>query len=320
MALAVVAASCNASAASGPTSSEIAPAPVPYGCLEAAPPAVSGPIEQGALEGTVAFIAGPDLSNHDAWTARADGSSPIDLSGSVTPSARAAALSRDARRIAWNTDTGALYIAALNVGSPRVIHDPRPQWQPDWSPDGSAIASYSDQAGTGIQVRDLHTGEITEITHPRSAFIDMQPDWSPDGTMIVFARNSRNGSSARLLEVPSSGGLIHDITPLEGNYDTPRYSPDGKRMAFGFDCAGDWNLYTMDLRDGSIQQLTSGSTNEGHAEWSPNGRDLLYSSGAEDGSSSNLRIVTADGGGDAVWQAAPPIGVDWLTAAPSWAR
>ena len=99
-------------------------------------------------------------------------------------------------------------------------------------------------------------------------------DVSPDGQTIVF------DLMGDIYSIPVSGGKATRIT--EGMaYDVhPRYSPDGKSLAFISDKSGSDNIWIRDLRTGKETQV---SKDEKHsffsAEWTPDGEFLLGSKG-----------------------------------------
>jgi WD40 repeat protein len=60
---------------------------------------------------------------------------------------------------------------------------------------------------------------------------------------------------------------------------SPRWSPDGKQVAFSATASGTpWSLYLVSKDGGSPQRLTNGEHNEGDASWSPDGNALMFSS------------------------------------------
>jgi len=64
---------------------------------------------------------------------------------------------------------------------------------------------------------------------------------------------------------------------LEGNNDTPIWTPDGKRVTFNSDRSGSINIYWK-VADGSgdAEQLTSNQNTKYPNSWSPDGRTLIF--------------------------------------------
>jgi TolB protein len=128
---------------------------------------------------------------------------------------------------------------------------------PAWSPDGSDIVFVSNRGhvyGTGgfWRMKAVPGSEAREIHYEETAW-KAHPEFSPDGKRIVYA--SYLGQAWHQLWVlPSDGG---NPFPLSyGSFDNinPRWSPDGKSIAFISNRDGNTSLW--------IQQVLSGGQTE----------------------------------------------------------
>jgi Tol biopolymer transport system component len=88
------------------------------------------------------------------------------------------------------------------------------------------------------------------------------PRCSPDGELIAYVHVSVDRVANRYrraiwLAQPSTGSLRRFTSGLR-NDTTPRWSPDGRRLAFVSDRDGDTTqIYLIDLGGGEARQLTS---------------------------------------------------------------
>ena len=120
---------------------------------------------------------------------------------------------------------------------------------------------------------------------------------------LVFARRLRRQN---LREVPIGGAIAAGPRLLtEGNSidRQPTYSPDGKRILFSSNRSGNLDLWTMDLANGALRQVTDDRAQDWDPAFTPDGRQILWDSDRTghlevwianlDGSSA--RQVTQDG-------------------------
>lgn len=142
-----------------------------------------------------------------------------------------------------------------------------------------AITVRSDAKGWTAGLRELREGAKT-------------PGASPDGREIAF---SLRGD---IWVVSASGGKARRVTSGSGNDEWPRFSPDGKRIAFQSNRNGNVDIYVVSAGGGDPQQITTARDDDFYHSWSPDGRWLVYCS--ETSGNRDIWKVRADGGGEAV--------------------
>jgi Tol biopolymer transport system component/imidazolonepropionase-like amidohydrolase len=135
----------------------------------------------------------------------------------------------------------------------------------------AADSAKADSAAkdTPWKVEDEHgPSEMVSFTTDEGTWLAL--DVSPDGRQIVFAM------LGDLYLLPIGGGEAKRITSGAGYDNEPRYSPDGKRIAFSSDRGGLLNVWICDL-DGTnaIQVSTEKKFTVSAPAWSADGQYLI---------------------------------------------
>ena len=95
---------------------------------------------------------------------------------------------------------------------------------------------YFDERRSHVEVIDAKTGAAKQITDGHD-WNDLDPHWSPDSTRIAFVSN-RTGHefdsdhNSDVWVIPAEGGALTRISTHEGPDRNPRWSPDGKWIAY----------------------------------------------------------------------------------------
>ncbi|HET6994200.1 MAG TPA: PDZ domain-containing protein [Chitinophagaceae bacterium] len=98
--------------------------------------------------------------------------------------------------------------------------------------------------------------------------------------------------------VPKTGGTANRITSSTGEESFPRFSPDGKTLAFSATYDGNTDVYTMPVTGGVPLRLTWHAGPDRVIDWHPDGKRILFASGRESGTPAyrQLYLVSAKGG------------------------
>ncbi|GAA2046192.1 amidohydrolase family protein [Nocardiopsis rhodophaea] len=134
---------------------------------------------------------------------------------------------------------------------------------PVLSPDGERVA-----------FRALGALWVMRIGHKPRAVVDdgsfsSDPDWHPDGRSLVYS-SDREGTPA-LWRHNLDDGTDERLTRLDGAQLTPRWAPDGERIAYQDEDGATW---VLDLSDGSARQVLPKLFMPGRPTWSADGTTL----------------------------------------------
>jgi len=182
---------------------------------------------------------------------------------------------------------------------------------PVWSPDGRTIGF----ARTGPMVANLYTlpalggtpHKIYSIEKTYKELLAKAPDfsWSPDGRFLLLSIVPASNPSATerrpaiaLVSLADSSTRLVTFPPPEFSDWSPAFSPDGSLIAF-LRSSGPGHiddLYVVAAAGGEPKRLTFDRRNiDGAPTWTPDGRDIIFSSGR--GGLSSLWRIPASGGG-----------------------
>jgi serine/threonine-protein kinase len=120
-------------------------------------------------------------------------------------------------------------------------------------------------------------------------------DFSRDGTFVY-----RSGAGVRpwIVAWLDASGQTTPLLSKPALYYSPRFSPDGQRLALGLDSGKGMDTFVADLQRDTMTRLTFTTGANWDPVWAPDGKHLLIRSGAATGPA--IWWVRADGGGEPV--------------------
>lgn len=116
-----------------------------------------------------------------------------------------------------------------------------------------------------------------ESTIMESADPIMSPAWSPDSRRLAYV-SFEGGVSTVFVQTLRSGNRIK-VSSRPGINGSPAFSPDGRKLVLtlgGLD--GNLDINVLDLNSREVTRLTTNRSIDTEGTWSPDGRDIYFTS------------------------------------------
>ncbi len=192
------------------------------------------------------------------------------------------ALSPDGRLVAVKATEGSnedvwVYDIARGVRT-RVSSAPERDRRPVWSPAGDEVAFTSDRAGNDDIFLGQADGSGEEKVLAEAPRSEQLSDWSRDGKYLLYHLNDpETGYDLWYLErnEDGSGWEPHPFLQTPFNQFVPRFSPDGRYVAYVSDESGQDEVYVQPFPEGD-RKVTVSSNGGTKVRWSRDGKELFY--------------------------------------------
>lgn len=175
---------------------------------------------------------------------------------------------------------------------------------PAFSPDGEHVAFTSRRDSVGTQINDEiyvvaeASGDAAPTRLTNSPVNEFQPAYSPDGDQMSFTSNGDGNNE--IYKMDADGTNPSRLTNNPSIDSRSVFSPDGEKIAFSRrdPASPDTTMRADDVyvmnADGSNQtRLTSGPRPDTHANFSPNGATIAFTSGRD--GNSEIYVMNSDG-------------------------
>jgi Tol biopolymer transport system component len=124
---------------------------------------------------------------------------------------------------------------------------------------------------------------LASVTTPSDTLAFVRYD---RGSYAIFVMSASGGPARRLSAAPP-----HALPPQRELFqDSPSWSPDGTRIAFGSNRDGHYGIYVMRADGTQSRRIVLSKPGDAAPSWSPDGRRIVFSRGAD-----GLYVMNADG-------------------------
>ncbi|MBI4667913.1 MAG: S9 family peptidase [Elusimicrobia bacterium] len=108
--------------------------------------------------------------------------------------------------------------------------------------------------------------------------------YSPDGKKLIFTSDYGGNERTDIYLVDAAGGIPENITSSTQAETGPRFSRDGRMIAYTFDPREEflYELAVMDLNSRKVRQLTREPVNVHYPVWSPDAKTIAVTRSGDD--------------------------------------
>src|SRR5579885_1683601 len=196
--------------------------------------------------------------------------------------------SRNTSRLPSTVSSRASSIAAFRFALRALDTPPRPVLSPSRCKEARAMKLCTLSTFVALVCLSLavpRPASAQDSSHKLSAMDEFQlpsdPQISPDGKQIVYVRRFADPMTARRysnLWIINAEGTDHrPLTTGNRNDSSPRWSPDGTRIAYLSDADGKPQIYVRWMDSGQVARITNLEQAPEAIAWSPDGKWLSYS-------------------------------------------
>lgn len=178
-------------------------------------------------------------------------------------------------------ENNAIYIMDMSSGETFAISDGSLATHGEFSHDGNKVV-YSSSATENFDLVVLNLTDTTENAQQvlvATKDAEIYGTFSPDGQKIAFASFDINYKGT--LKVCDDKGKNIKVISSSGSSYNPKFSPNGKYLAYVSDKSGGFEVYVCKPDGSGMKQLTSEKGNVIEFDWSSDSEKIVYDSQSE---------------------------------------
>jgi TolB protein len=188
------------------------------------------------------------------------------------------------------------FTPSLRGGEPvRLTKDGSFKQHLQWSPDGKTLLfTRIHQGKMSLWVMPADGGEMKRLL-PNHTEPHFDGHYSKDGKRIVYVYDQLQGTDGnlRINNCAADGSDDQTLVPHKAFEESPRFSPDGKKVLWVSTRDGNPDLYTVTADGKDVKRLTNDPASDLHPAWKPDGTKIAFTSGRS--GRQKIHLMNADG-------------------------
>jgi TolB protein len=165
-----------------------------------------------------------------------------------------------------------------------------------WSPDGKRfLLTCIHEGHMGLWTMNVDGTDLRRLVTPEPNTVQFDGHWSSDGKRIAYVHDVLQGTDGKLQinTCATDGTDIKVLIPHAAFEESPRWSPDGSRLAWVSTRDGNQEVYVASADGKDLKRLTNEIAPDNNPSWSPDSKHIAFTSAR----SGNLEIHIMDPAG-----------------------
>ncbi|MFA9391577.1 MAG: TolB family protein [Prolixibacteraceae bacterium] len=169
-----------------------------------------------------------------------------------------------------------LEVVDIETGMRQVLTHDKGSWQaPNWTPDGKDLMYNSNGK---LYNFNLESYSSTEVNTDFATKNNNDHVLSFDGSQLGISHHSADDKGQSVIyALPASGGVPQRVTDKSPSY-LHGWSPDNKSLLYTAERNGDYDIYSISVKGGKEQQLTTVKGLDDGSEYSRDGKFIYFCS------------------------------------------
>jgi TolB protein len=161
-------------------------------------------------------------------------------------------------------------------------------------PEALVVYEGARAGAVNVYTINVDTGEAVQLTDGGS--FDGNPSWSPDRERIIYVSRG-DGTVTDVFVMNADGSDPVRITDTPDIHEwSPRFSPDGARIAYTLNDGDEWYLGVRDADGSNPRRIAGPYAFAEFPAWSPDGEEIWFSAREDGARAAHIYSVPSEGG------------------------